>query len=354
MTELGRHCARDGRWRRAAEWGTGGQRRDRRPRLRRSVQPADRAPHPRLRGVQRAAAAQRAAGGGGQAQAPRDRALGRARVGVCAGRAEARSGTAGAGSAGDGHLLRDAAARARARRTSGAGGGGGVRTLGPEGYRARAAARGDAEGADVLDVSSRHRVRAPAGVHGAGLLERLAGGRRGGHDAGDIRNPVSSRGRAHALRAGDTDAVPDRHRRVRAHVVGAVDRRGSDRAHQGAGRGGQGHLRAVGRRGLLGGRAARAPRRRRSADVRVRRSRADAQGRGRAGGERVPGHVQGAAGGGRRGGALPGEAARRERARGQAQGDRRGVHQGVRGGGRRRSRCRTRPSFSCRERCTRT
>ena len=121
-----------------------------------------------------------------------------------------------------------------------------------------------------------------------------------------------------------------------------------------SGRGRAGDLRAVRRGGLLGRRAARAQGDRRSADVRVRRPRADAQGRGRAGGERVQGHVQGAAGGGRRGGAVPGEA-RRDRARGQAQGDRRRVHQGIRGGGRERSpMAAIRPDSWCRGRCTPT
>ena len=116
----------------------------------------------------------------------------------------------------------------------------------------------------------------------------------------------------------------------------------------------EGDLRAVGRRRLLGGGAARAPRGGGPADVRVRRPRADAQGRGRAGGERVQGHVQGPARGRRRGGEVPGEAEGRDRARGQAQGDRRGVHQGVRGGGGEAAE-RAREAVSwCRARCTRT
>ena len=58
------------------------------------------------------------------------------------------------------------------------------------------------------------------------------------------------------------------------------------RAHPRAGRRRQRDLRALRRRRLLGRRAARAPRGRRAADVRVRRPRPDAQGRGRAGGQR--------------------------------------------------------------------
>ena len=196
------------------------------------------------------------------------------------------------------------------------------------------AAEGDAARADLLDVAPRHRVRAAAGLHRAGLLERLAGGGGRGSERRHLRHPVPPRGRAHPLRPGDPDALPDRGVRLRADVVGGVDRRGTGPAHPRAGGRGQRDLRALRRRGLLGGGAAGAPRGRRAADVRVRRPRPDAQGRGRAGGEHVPRHVQGAAGGGRRGDALPGEARGRDRARGQAQGDRRGVHQGLRGGGR--------------------
>ena len=101
--------------------------------------------------------------------------------------------------------------------------------------------------------------------------------------AGHLRHPVPPRGRAHPLRRGDPHALPDRGLRLRAHLVGGVDRRGTGAAHPRAGGRGQRHLRALRRGGLLGGRAARAPRRRRPADVRVRRPRPDAQGRGRAG-----------------------------------------------------------------------
>ena len=213
------------------------------------------------------------------------------------------------------------------------------------------AAEGHAARADVLDVSPRHRVRAAARVHGAGVLERVAGRGGGGRRARHLRHPVPPGGRAHAVRPGDPDALPDRGVRLRAELVGGVDRRGTDAAHPRAGRRRQGDLRAVGRRGLLGRGAAGAPRGGGAADVRVRRPRADAQGRGRAGGGRVPRHVQGAARGGRRGDAVPGEAEGRDRAGGQAQGDRRGVHQGVRGGG---GEARAAPTTSCRARSTRT
>ena len=62
-----------------------------------------------------------------------------------------------------------------------------------------------------------------------------------------------------------------------------------------AGRRWTGDLRALRGRRLLGGRAPRAPRRRRAADLRLRRPRADAKGRGRAGDRRLPRHLQRAA-----------------------------------------------------------
>ncbi len=97
-------------------------------------------------------------------------------VGVRAGRAAAGSRPAGAGRAGDGHLLRDAAARAHAGRAGRAGGGGRVRPLRSARGGPGRAAEGHAARADVLDVPPRHRVRAAAGLPRAGVLERLAGG----------------------------------------------------------------------------------------------------------------------------------------------------------------------------------
>ncbi len=121
--------------------------------------------------------------------------------------------------------------------------------------------------------------------------------------------------------------------RRRPQLERGVDRRRADRSDPRAGRGRPRDLRALGRRRLVGRRAARPPRDRRPADVRLRRPRPDAKGRGRAGDRGVPRHLQGAAGRRRRGGALPRAARRRHRPGGQAQGDRRGVHPRLRGGG---------------------
>ena len=56
----------------------------------------------------------------------------------------------------------------------------------------------------------------PPGLHRAGVLERLAGRGGGGPRARHLRHPVPPRGRAHALRPGDPDALPDRGVRLRA------------------------------------------------------------------------------------------------------------------------------------------
>ena len=136
----------------------------------------------------------------------------------------------------------------------------------------------------------------PQGFTALASSSCISGGRRGGLRAGYLRHPVSPRGGAHPIRPGDPDEVPDRRVRLRADVDGGLDRRGPGAAHSRAGWRRQRDLRAVGRGGFLGGGAARSSRCGGAADVRVRRSRADAQGRGRAGGERVSRHLQSAAG----------------------------------------------------------
>ena len=87
----------------------------------------------------------------------------------------------------------------------------------------------------------------PPGFTALGLLERLAGGGGRGRRARRVWDPVSPRGRPHALRAGDPHPLSDGRMRLRADLVGRVDRRGSDRADTGAGGGGARDLRAVGR-----------------------------------------------------------------------------------------------------------
>ena len=99
--------------------------------------------------------------------------------------------------------------------------------------------------------------------------------------------------------------LPGGHLRLRAHVERRLDHRRADRRDPRAGRRRPRHLRALRRRGLQRRRAARAPRDRRPAHVRVRRPRPDAQERGRAGDLRLPRPLQGPARGRRRRGPLP-------------------------------------------------
>ena len=181
-----------------------------RPRLRRPVLAADRAAHPRLWGVLRAVAPSRPAGGGGQAQTARDHPLGRPRVGICARGAEPGAWSAGAWRAGARHLLRHAAAGPRPGRPGRAGGGGGVRPLRADRHHPGCPAGGHAQGTDVLDVSSRHRLRAAARLHRAGVLHGLAGRGRRGPGSRHLRHPVPPGGSPHALRPGDPHALPHR------------------------------------------------------------------------------------------------------------------------------------------------
>ena len=91
-------------------------------------------------------------------------------------------------------------------------------------------------------------------------------------------------------------------------------------------------LRAVRRGGLRGRRGARAARHRVPADLRVRRSRAAAQGRGRAGRKGLRGRHRGRPDRGGRGGGVPGRAGRGDRPGREAQDHRTGVHPRLRAG----------------------
>ena len=137
-------------------------RRGRRPRLRRAVLAADRAPRARVRRLLRAAAAPRRRRRGRAPQAEGADPVRRSGVGLRAGRAEARHGAARARDPGARHLLRHAAAGARARRPRRGRRGRRVRALGADGHRAGHPVRGPARDAAVLDVAPRHRLRAAA------------------------------------------------------------------------------------------------------------------------------------------------------------------------------------------------
>ena len=277
-------------------------------------------------------APRRPRGGAAPAAQGRD-PVGRPGVGVRGGRAAAAARAARARRSGARHLLRHAAARARAGRPRRGRRGRGVRALGAGGGGARPVAGGHAAGAELLDVAPRHGVRAAARVHRARVLDGLAGGGVRVDRARDLRDPVPSRGGPHAVRPAGADELPRGRVRVRADVEPELGDRGADRGDPRSGRRRPGDLRALGRGRLERGGAARPPRDRRPADVRVRRPRADAQERGRSGGLGVPRSLPGAAGRGRRVRPVPRAPAGRDRPRAEAQADRRRVHPRVRGGG---------------------
>ena len=210
--------------------------------------------------------------------------------------------------------------------------------------RRRHAARRTARRAAVLDEPPRHRLRAAAGLHGARLQHRVAGRCLREHRAWPLRHPVPPRGRPHALRHRDPHPLPPRRRRLPREVVAGLRDRGAGERDPGAGRRRARDLRPL-RRGRLGDRrAARPPRDRRPADLRLRRPRDDAQGRGRAGRHGLPRAARHPARPRRRGRPLPRPPRGSRRSRDEAQDHRRGVHPRLRGGGRRRSR--TRASWS--------
>ena len=326
--------------------------RGRRPRLRRPVLAADRAAGARARGVLRAAAAPRRRRGGAQAPPEGADPVGRPRVGVRRGRAAARPGAARARDPRARHLLRDAGDRADARRARRGRRGGRVRPLAADGERRRAGcwpARRPSSRAGCRTAtrcSSRRRAsrrwrrrrESPVaaledverGIYGIQFHPEVVHTPYGQQILTTFLEDICGCERTWSA----ASIIEEQIAAIRAQVGdGKVD------------------LRALGRRRLLGGGAARAPRDRRPAHVRVRRPRADAQERGRAGHLRVPRPLQGAARRRRRRGPLPRAAGRAQRSRGQAQGDRGRVHPRLRGGGGASS---ATPATSCRGRCTPT
>ena len=216
--------------------------------------------------------------------------------------------------AGAGHLLRDAGAwpaRSAARSAARA-------------RRSSARPRWSSTAARCCSTSCAHDetcwmshsdavVRVPDGLPGHGVVAGRADRGHGGRRARHLRRAVPPRGGAHAARHGRAAQLPVPGLPGARDVDGAAGHRRAGRAHPRAGRRRAGHLRALRRRRLGGGGAARAPRGRRPADVRVRRPRAAARGRGRAGRRDVPRPLRGAARARRGAGALPGAARRASR-----------------------------------------
>ena len=248
-----------------------------------------------MRRVLGAAAARRAGRGDPAAPPARADSVRRTQFRVRGGRASAAARARRARPARARHLLRDAAARAGAGRPGRGSRGRRVRPLPADRRGARTLAGWDAGAADVLDVSPRHRVRASTGVRRARLLDRLGGGRVRVGGARRLRNPVPPRGGPHPLRPAGPDELPRGRLRLPARVERELGDRRADRADPGPGRRRPGDLRPLGRRRLERRRAARPQGDRRPAHVRVRRPRADAPERGRAGDRGLPRPLPGAA-----------------------------------------------------------
>ena len=228
----------------------------------------------------------------------------------------------------------------------------GVRPLAAERSHQRRAAGGDAGGADLLDVAPRHGVRARRRVRRARVARPLRRWRRSSPVERGIYGIQFHPEVVHTPYG--QQVLTNFLREVcgcERHLERALGDRGADRGDPRAGRGLPRDLRPLGRRRFERRGAARAPRDRRSADLRVRRPRPDAQERGRAGVAAfrdtfgVPLVAVDAVR------SVPRAAEGGHRPRGEAQADRRRVHPRVRGGGRQ---ARTASASSSRARCTRT
>ena len=265
------------------------RRRGRRPRLRRAVLAAHRAPRARVRRVLRAAAASRRGRGGPPAAPEGADPVRRPGVRVRRRRAAAGPRAARARHPGAGHLLRDAAHRA-----------------------ASSAAR--VEGAEIGEFGrSELTVRSQGGCSPGRRRRRGAGCRTATRSSARRRGSTRSR-RRRARRSRRSSTTSGAIYGIQFHpevvhtpygqtilttflrdICGCdmtlERRRRSSRSRSPASAprsGREGHLRPVGRRGLQRGGGARPPRGGGPADLRVRRPRAHAQERGRAGHLRVP------------------------------------------------------------------
>ncbi len=176
-------------------------------------------------------------------------------------------------------------------------------------------------------------ISLPQGFRGARKIGGLALRYLRQCRAQDVRHHVPPGGGAHAGRRPAAQEFRPQHRRHRRRLDDAGLSRARGRDDPQAGRQGQGHLRAVGRRRFLG-RGAVDPRGgRRPAHLHPCRPWPDAQGRGRRRGGDVPPALQSAAHPGRCFGQVHLGAGGRGRPREEAQDHRPAVHRGVRGRG---------------------
>ena len=207
--------------------------------------------------------------------------LGRARIRHRPGAAARAAGGVRARRARARHLLRHADHGAAARRPRGAQQSPRIRLRRSHQRRAEQAARrvvrspgrAGPRGARRMDEPRRPRRVAAAGIHRGGAERQRAAGGDGRRVAAFLRRAVPSRSHAHAAGQASARALRARDLRLRAAVERRQHHRRRDRARARAGGQGQGAAGSVRRRGFLGGRGAAAPGHRRSAGLRVRRSR---------------------------------------------------------------------------------
>ena len=245
-----------------------------RRRLRRAVRPAHRPPGPRGPGLQRDRAVHHAGGRDARQEPEGDHPLRRPLVGLRRRRPQPRPLAVRGRCPGLRHVLRLPADghhprrhRRQQRRPR-------VRPYPADRLPARLhPLRGHPRRAAGVDVARRRLLRRPRGLHRHRVHRRRPGRRLRERREEALRRPVPPRGHALHARPAGPGALPLPRRGHRAELDHHQRGRGAGRRDPRPGRQQARHLRAVRRRGLLGGRRPRAEGHRRPADLRLRRPR---------------------------------------------------------------------------------
>ena len=253
-------------------------------------------------------------GGRGRAQPDRIHPERRSGVGVRGERAARPAVRVRIGTAGTGHLLRDAAFRVPARRARRAGAGAGVRARGDSPRVGLPAVRGAAAVAAGVDVPRGPDHGDAARLQGLRLV-RLVAVRGDGQRPRLHRDPVPPGGRAHARRQGDHRELPVQGLRRPWGLGRRQLHRRLHQPHPRAGRRRARDLRAVGRGRLGRDRGPGAPGDRRPAHLHLRGQRPPAAGRAGARRRDVPAQPEHQPRARRRRRPLPRQPGRRHRPR---------------------------------------